>query len=226
MEINNPAQVQSTSSTHSKYAENAANSDKTKNVDATSKQTAQQTSKQLMNQAILSAQEDVSLKSGDQSMTLLYRAAIEAINKELAPSMGENAIQTAYDNGVDTSPEATADRIVSFATQFFSVHQQQNSNMSFDEQLDSFMTIIGGAIDNGFKEARDILSGLKVLQGDIADGVDKTYGLVQEGLQAFRDSFNKIQMRLKRLTLNLILHILTLKPLTIRGFCCVNNRLC
>ena len=144
-----------------------------------------------MNQAILSAQEDVSLKSGDQSMTLLYRAAIEAINKELAPSMGENAIQTAYDNGVDTSPEATADRIVSFATQFFSVHQQQNSNMSFDEQLDSFMTIIGGAIDNGFKEARDILSGLKVLQGDIADGVDKTYGLVQEGLQAFRDSFNK-----------------------------------
>lgn len=191
MEINNPAQVQSTSSTHSKYAENAANSDKTKNVDATSKQTAQQTSKQLMNQAILSAQEDVSLKSGDQSMNLLYRAAIEAINKELAPSMGENAIQTAYDNGVDTSPEATADRIVSFATQFFSVHQQQNSNMSFDEQLDSFMTIIGGAIDNGFKEARDILSGLKVLQGDIADGVDKTYGLVQEGLQAFRDSFNK-----------------------------------
>ena len=191
MEINNPAQVQSTSSTHSKYAENAANSDKTKNVDATSKQTAQQTSKQLMNQAILSAQEDVSLKSGDQSMTLLYRAAIEAINKELAPSMGENAIQTAYDNGVDTSPEATADRIVSFATQFFSVHQQQNSNMSFDEQLDSFMTIIGGAIDNGFEEARDILSGLKVLQGDIADGVDKTYGLVQEGLQAFRDSFNK-----------------------------------
>lgn len=191
MEINNPAQVQSTSSTHSKYAENAANSDKTKNVDATSKETAQQTSKQLMNQAILSAQEDVSLKSGDQSMTLLYRAAIEAINKELAPSMGENAIQTAYDNGVDTSPEATAERIVSFATQFFSVHQQQNSNMSLDEQLDSFMNIIGGAIDNGFKEARDILSGLKVLQGDIADGVDKTYGLVQEGLQAFRDSFNK-----------------------------------
>ena len=38
---------------------------------------------------------------------------------------------------------------------------------------------------------QDILSGLKVLQGDIADGVDKTYSLVQEGLQAFRDSFNK-----------------------------------
>ena len=162
-----------------------------KTTEVTSKQTAQQTSKQLMNQAILSAQQDVNIKSGDQSMALLYRAAIESINKELAPTMGENAIQTAYDNGVDTSPEATAERIVSFATQFFSIHQQQNSGMSLDEQLDSFMGIIGGAIDNGFKEAKDILSGLKVLQGDIADGVDKTYGLVQEGLQAFRDSFNK-----------------------------------
>lgn len=192
MEINTPTQVQGSASSHRTYADNmATNGEKTKNVEAASKQTAQQTSKQLMNQAILSAQEDVSLKSGDESMTLLYRAAIEAINEELAPAMGENAIQTAYDNGVDTSPEATADRIVSFSTQFFSVHQQQNSNMSLDEQLDSFMNIIGGAIDNGFKEARDILSGLKVLQGDIADGVDKTYGLVQEGLQAFRDSFNK-----------------------------------
>ena len=44
------------------------------------------------------------------------------------------------------------------------------------------MGIIGGAIDNGFKEAKDILSGLKVLQGDIADGVDKTYGFSARGI--------------------------------------------
>lgn len=198
MEINKSPQVQSTPLPNKKYAENmaskgaqASDSKDAKAVEVTSSQTAQQTSKQLMNQAILSAQQDVNIQSGDKSMTLLYRAAIDAINKELAPTMGDNALQTAYDNGVDTSPEATADRIVSFATNFFSVHQQQNSNMEFDEQLDSFMKIIGGAIDNGFKEAKDILSGLRVLQGDIADGVDKTYGLVQEGLQAFRDSFNQ-----------------------------------
>ena len=198
MEINKSPQVQSTPLPQKKYAENTtpkgtevSDSKDAKATEVTSKQTAQQTSKQLMNQAILSAQQDVNIKSGDQSMALLYRAAIESINKELAPTMGENAIQTAYDNGVDTSPEATADRIVSFATQFFSIHQQQNSGMSLSDQLDSFMGIIGGAIDNGFKEAKDILSGLKVLQGDIADGVDKTYSLVQEGLQAFRDSFNK-----------------------------------
>ncbi|ASJ97829.1 MULTISPECIES: DUF5610 domain-containing protein [Shewanella] len=152
--------------------------------------TALAASKQLMNAAILSAQQEVNLSAGNEPMQLLYKAAIEAINEELAPTMGEHAIETAVAQGVDTSPEATADRIVSFATQFFAIHQEQNRGLSFDEQLNSFMDIIGGAIDQGFDEAKDILSGLKVLEGDIADGVDKTYSLVQEGLQAFRDSFN------------------------------------
>ncbi|CAM4132412.1 MULTISPECIES: DUF5610 domain-containing protein [Shewanella] len=153
--------------------------------------TALAASKQLMNTAILEAQQDVNLSAGNEPMQLLYKAAIEAINEELAPTMGEHAIETAVAQGVDTSPEATAERIVSFATQFFAIHQEQNSGMSFDEQLSSFMDIIGGAIDQGFDEAKDILSGLKVLEGDIEAGVDKTYGLVQEGLQAFRDSFNQ-----------------------------------
>ncbi|MBW8183384.1 DUF5610 domain-containing protein [Shewanella nanhaiensis] len=150
--------------------------------------TAYASSKQLMNSAIISAQQEVSLSSSNEPLVLLYRAAIEAINEELAPSMGENALQTAYDNGVDTSPEATADRIVSFATNFFSLYQEQNSNMSFDEQLTSFMEIIGGAIDQGFDEAKDILNGLQVLEGDIADGVEQTYSLVQDGLLAFKES--------------------------------------
>ncbi|MEL4400331.1 MULTISPECIES: DUF5610 domain-containing protein [Shewanella] len=150
-------------------------------------------SQQLMNNAILAAQEEVSLNSGNEPMSLLYRAAIEAINEELAPYMGENALQQVQDQQIDTSPEATADRIVSFATQFFSVYQQQNSSMDFDSQLSGFMDVIGGAIDQGFKEATDILSGLKVLEGDIKAGVDETYSLVQQGLQAFRDSFSTEQ---------------------------------
>ncbi|GIU47755.1 DUF5610 domain-containing protein [Shewanella algidipiscicola] len=159
-------------------------------ADVANTNTAQATSKQLMNTAILSAQQAVNLSSANEPMRLLYKAAIASINEHLAPSMGQHAIETAVEQGVDTSAEATAERIVSFATQFFSVHQEQNSNMTFDEQLSSFMEIIGGAIDQGFDEAKDILSGLKVLEGDIADGVEQTYSLVQQGLQAFRDSFN------------------------------------
>lgn len=71
-----------------------------------------------MNSAIISAQQEVNLRSSNEPMVLLYRAAIEAINEKLAPTMGDNALQTAYDNGVDTSAEATADRIINFATNF------------------------------------------------------------------------------------------------------------
>ncbi|MBE7213648.1 DUF5610 domain-containing protein [Shewanella benthica] len=149
-------------------------------------------SKHLMNTAIISAQLEVNLKSADEPMILLYRAAIEALNAELAPTMGPNATQRIYDSGVDTSAEATAERIVNFSTQFFSLHQGQNSDMGFDEQLDSFMEIIGDAIDKGFGEAREILKGLQVLEGGIADDVDQTYSLVQAGLQEFRDSFYQL----------------------------------
>jgi hypothetical protein len=152
------------------------------------KATASEMSKQITNANILAAHEKVSLESGDKSMNLLYKAAIEAINKELAPALGINATQKQADDGVDYSSKATAERIVSFATQFFPLHQERNKGMNLDEQLESFMGIIGGAIDQGFGEATDILKGLQVFQGDIEGGVNSTYELVQKGLKDFRDS--------------------------------------
>lgn len=165
--------------------QNTINQQATKSNAAEPKLTNNQLSRQMMNNSILAAQEEVSIAAGDKSMALLYRAAIEAINEELAPTMGENAVQKNAEEGIDYSPEATAERIVSFATQFFSVHQQQNQSMGFEEQVSSFMVKIGDAIDQGFKEASDILSGLKVLEGDIADGVDQTYELIQQKLAQF-----------------------------------------
>ncbi len=150
---------------------------------------ATQAAKDMTNATLMTAMEEVSLSAGQESLALLYRAAVEAIDEHLAPYLGENSTQKSLDEGVDYSPEATADRIVGFATQFFSMYQGQNSNLSFDEQLDGFMNIIGDAIDSGIDEARGILDGLQVLNGDIKDNVDKTQALVHEGLQAFRDSF-------------------------------------
>jgi len=171
-----------------------ANTKQLENLDkpiseSVSKNTTYATSKQLMNIAILSAQQEVNFSAIDEPLILLYRAAIEAIDNKLTRILGFNAIQTAYENGVDNSPEATSERVVSFATQFFGLYQEQNSGMSFDDQLSEFMDIIGGAIDQGFGEARDILTNLKVLEGEIAEGVDQTYSLVRQGLQEFRDSF-------------------------------------
>lgn len=138
------------------------------------------------NLAILESQQNLSLNAKNQPLSLILKAALEGINEQLKPFLGDNAIETAVANKVDVSPEATADRIVSQSTAFFSAFQKQNNKMSFDEQLEKFISVIGGGIDQGFKEARDILDGLQVLNGDIADNIDKTYELVQSGLATFR----------------------------------------
>ncbi|GIU51438.1 MULTISPECIES: DUF5610 domain-containing protein [Shewanella] len=187
MELYNPTQLNAKANNRQQLTDDTS-ADKSASSQQTDKVSISQVSRELKNSSILAAQEQVSIAAGDQSMALLYRAAIDAINVELAPSMGENAIQKAAESDVDYSPEATAERIVSFATNFFSVHQQQNSQMEFTEQLDSFMEKISGAIDQGFKEASEILSGLKVLEGDIAAGVEQTYSLIQAGLEAFKEN--------------------------------------
>ncbi|WP_394131220.1 DUF5610 domain-containing protein [Shewanella maritima] len=149
--------------------------------------TIKQAAKRLQHGSIAAAQELVSLTSGEESsMALLYKAAVEAINEALAPKLGENSIQNTLSSSVDYSPLATAERIVGFATQFLSLHQQQNEALGYTEQVDSFMVKITDAIEQGFTEATGILSGLSVLEGDIEQGVSETYQHVQSGLAQFK----------------------------------------
>jgi len=148
------------------------------------------TAKQTLNAAILETAINVSSASSSPQ-ALVLKAALEGINDALRASMGENAIQNTYDSGIDVSPDATADRIVSLSTAFFSSYQEQHPELSQQEALIKFTDLISGGIDTGFSEARDILSGLSVLEGDIATDIDSTYELVQEKLNAFIESFNQ-----------------------------------
>jgi len=148
--------------------------------------------KHQLNSAILQANVEASVSAGNEPLALLYKTAIEGINDVLKADFGENAIQATYDSELDVSPEATADRIVSMSTTFFSQYQEQNPNMSNEDAAKSFAEIISGGIDQGFKEAREILTGLNVLEGDIASNIDTTYDLVQEGLKFFVDSYINI----------------------------------
>ena len=143
--------------------------------------------KASLNQAIIESQLSVSVGAKDQPMALLFKTVLEALKEHVDPILGTNAIEEAYESGLDVSPEATAERIVSQSTAFFSAFQSQerNQDLTLQEQVDKFLEVIGGGIDQGFKEARDILGGLGVLEGDIASNIDKTYELVQQGLKDF-----------------------------------------
>lgn len=135
---------------------------------------------------------NLSLNSGSSvvaSQELLTRTVLDALNQELEESFGENAIQNAYEQGLDVTPQATADRIVQGATSLFARFSEKYADLSDSDRLASFLITIQSGIDKGFKEARGILDALNVLQGDIATNIDETYTLVQQGLDNFKASF-------------------------------------
>lgn len=145
--------------------------------------------KNQLNAAIVQSTVDVNV--GSKFLSLTFKAAIEGINDALKETLGDNAIQNTYDSGLDMSPEATAERIVSLSTAFFGSYQQQHPELSQEEALTQFIDIISRGINTGFAEARNILSGLHVLEGDIADNINLTYDLVQHKLASFIENFGK-----------------------------------
>lgn len=135
--------------------------------------------------AIVRTSVDVDLAVKEHPLELVYKAAIEKLNETLEPELGPGAIESAASSGMDFSPGAVAERILGFATGFFSNYLEHHPDQESNEQLSGFMSLIRGAIDQGFQEARGILEGLKVLSGDIAANVHLTYDLIQERLDAF-----------------------------------------
>jgi hypothetical protein len=149
------------------------------------------TAKKQLNAAIMQSAVDVS--AANNSLSLVFKTALAGINDALQETLGDNAIQNAYDSGLDVSAEATAERIVSLSTAFFGSYQEQNPDLSEDEALTKFTDIISSGINTGFAEARDILTALSVLEGDIADNIDLTYNLVQDKLTTFVEGFDQTE---------------------------------
>ncbi len=129
----------------------------------------------------------------DEPLSLILKTALQGINEALAESGITTSVEDAYESGMDFSPEASAERIVTFSTQFFDAYKEDYPEMDEEQALTTFVDIISGGIEQGFAEAKDILEGLKVLDGEIATNIEKTYDLVRDGLQAFVDSFANIE---------------------------------
>lgn len=155
-------------------------------TDAAPSMTLQQQSKTELNRSILKASLEVNLSAGNDALALVFKAATEKINEILEPDLGPRALDNAVESGLDVSPEATADRIVSLTTGLFSRFQEANPDLQGSELVDHFTDVIGGGILQGFGEAREILDGMGALTGDIAGNIDQTYNLVVEKLEQFR----------------------------------------
>jgi hypothetical protein len=142
--------------------------------------------KAQFNASILKASMEVSISSKNEPMRLLLKSVVTKLNEVLKDQLGDNAIQNAVSQ--DNTPEGTAGRIVSLSTGFFEAFKAKHPGEDQAKLVDRFLETIKKGVDQGFKEARDILQGLDVLKGDIASNIDKTYELVQKKLEDFRSS--------------------------------------
>jgi len=85
---------------------------------------------------------------------------------------------------IDLSAEATANRIVDFALNFFDNFRANNKEMG-DDARQAFIDLIGPAIKQGIDEARGILSALQALTPGADNKIDAISALIQERLDAF-----------------------------------------
>ena len=115
---------------------------------------------------------------------LIIQAAMEKINEMFMPYLGDGAVQRAAESGQSMSPEATADRILSFATQIIGRTESAQADLPPDEQSsrEQLFNNVQIGIERGFEQARDILESLQALNGHVKETVDTTYSHVQEGL--------------------------------------------
>ncbi|AXE31290.1 hypothetical protein DK842_16140 [Chromobacterium phragmitis] len=162
---------------------------------------APQTARNQLN-AMLVQSLDVSISSGKQSQTLLFRASItnitQVLNGDFSGQGGDQGNASLQINSTqlsisiqqdgqdqDNSPEATSKRILDGATSMFALYQQQHPELGSDDQAKNFVNLIRQGFEQGYKEATDILKSLKVFNGDVQSGVEKTYDLVLKGFDDF-----------------------------------------
>lgn len=126
----------------------------------------------------------LSINAINNPTELILKSAMEQISAMFAPEIGDNAIKHAVESGQNMSPEATADRIISFATRLIGRAEAAQADMSPEEQRsrEQLFNNIQVGIEKGFEQARDILEGLQALNGDVKVTVDDTYGQVQNRL--------------------------------------------
>ncbi len=146
---------------------------------------------------LIASSVDVSISAGRQPMNLVMKSVMEHVSSALFAELKDN-IALKEDEKVkeqtglavaDYTPEKVADRIVDFATGFFDAYRDANPDMDDETALDRFLELIGKGVDKGFEEARNILDGLTVLEGEVSSNIDQTYSLVQSGFTDFKEKY-------------------------------------
>lgn len=123
-----------------------------------------------------SAYEFMQRASGEEATTPAQEGSETPAAEETGDEDQLTALQEYF------SPENTARRILDVATSFFSMSEVFRAEGETEASRQKFADFIGGAVNEGFRQARAILG---ELPEDVKAGIDKTNSLVFSGLDDF-----------------------------------------
>lgn len=121
--------------------------------------------------------------SPNRAMYIVLERSIEKLRAVIQEARAELGIPEGA--VIDTSPEATANRIADFALGAFSAWQKNHADLADDEARAQFAGFIGGAIQQGIGEARGILQALNALTPEVNSNIDNTWEIIQGRLNDF-----------------------------------------
>ena len=121
--------------------------------------------------------------SAAEASSIIVERALERLRQVVSDARAELGIPEGAT--FDTSPEATAQRIVDFALGFFNQYLGNHQELSEDDARQEFATFIGTAIQQGIQEAQDILGALNALNPEVESLIGAIESILQEQLDAF-----------------------------------------
>ncbi|MCB0310711.1 MAG: DUF5610 domain-containing protein [Bdellovibrionales bacterium] len=140
----------------------------------------------IVEQTIIQASQDKSsIKSFDLDKALQIKAQkiVDRLNEILQGELPDG-LQSLKPQ--DTTPEATADRIVQGATAFFDVYAKQHPELSDEDLVTNFMETIRTGIQSGYDEAFGILEEIGAFDFEgVKEGIETTKSLIDQKLVKF-----------------------------------------
>lgn len=109
------------------------------------------------------------------------------LDKALEKAGLDTKAESLLQEGLDLTPEATAERITQFATSFFGAYQANNPDVEAEQQVNDFTELIKGAVEEGFADAKEILSGIGRIPAQVGEDMDRTLELTMAGIDRFAD---------------------------------------
>ncbi len=121
--------------------------------------------------------------TNDQAMNIVLERAMEKLRGVVDQAKAELGIPAGQT--LDTSPEATATRIVEFALGFFENYASRHKLNDDEEGRAAYVEFISKAVYKGIDEARGILNALNALNPDVNGNIDKTTDLINQQFERF-----------------------------------------